>query len=862
MKVLTFGTASSGLGRHSPGGRSRPRIARLLALVAAAALASASITAAALAAPAQPQVVVAGGDWTQFRHDTNSSGYNPGENVLSVSNAAALGVAWKGAINPTGAATYRIIESSPAVANGVVYVGSRNSGELFAYPVGCGSDGAICTPLWTASTDNWWISSSPAVYNGVVYVGGAGPNGHLYAFDAAGNTNCSGTPKTCSPLWTGQTGAAITGSPAVYNGVVYVGSNDDKLYAYNAAACAAAGGSCSPIWTGPTTGAIHSSPAVAPPVAGGNPVVYIASDDGKLYAWDAVACATAGGSCVPLWTAHPTGGVLYSPVVANGVVYIADGSWYIDAYDAAGGTAHCSGSPKTCTPLWSHSSGEGVASAPAVANGVIYEMGTASHFCAFAAAVFTEVWCADYTGDIRSTSLSSPAVANGVVYVADGSGKLLVYDAAGVVGYGSSSVAPLWSYTAGAAIEDSPAVSNGVVYVGSDDGYLYAFDLTHGATYHAITPARVLDTRNGTGGLSAPFTNHVARTFTVTGGSSGVPSGATAVTGNLTVTGQTSSGYLFIGPVAANNPTSSTLNFPVGDDRANAVTVALGAGGKLSITFVAPSNGPTAHAIFDVTGYFTPDTSGATYHPLAPKRLLDTRNGTGGLPGPFTNHVARTFGVTGGSSGVPSGATAVTGNLTVTGQTSSGYLFIGPVAANNPTSSTLNFPVGDDRANAVTVALGAGGTLSITFVAPSNGPSAHAIFDVTGYFTADTSGLTYIPLSPTRILDTRNGTGMSGALSSHGARSFGATGLAGVPSYGVAVTGNLTVTAQTSSGYLYLGPAPMNDPTSSTLNFPVGDDRANAVTVGTGGTLSVTFVAPAPGPTAHAIFDVTGFFVP
>jgi hypothetical protein len=85
-----------------------------------------------------------------------------------------------------------------------------------------------------------------------------------------------------------------------------------------------------------------------------------------------------------------------------------------------------------------------------------------------------------------------------------------------------------------------------------------------------------------------------------------VPSGAIAVTGNLTVTGQTSSGYLFIGPIATNDPTSSTLNFPVGDDRANAVTVALGGGGTLSITFVAPSNGPTAHAIFDVTGYFVP----------------------------------------------------------------------------------------------------------------------------------------------------------------------------------------------------------------------------------------------------------------
>jgi hypothetical protein len=255
-----------------------------------------------------------------------------------------------------------------------------------------------------------------------------------------------------------------------------------------------------------------------------------------------------------------------------------------------------------------------------------------------------------------------------------------------------------------------------------------ATTLQAGATYHAITPTRVLDTRNGTGGLSGPFTNHAARTFTV----GGVPAGATAVTGNLTVTGQTSSGYLFIGPVAANNPTSSTINFPVGDDRADAVTVQLGSGGTLSITFVAPSNGPTVQAIFDVTGYFTPDTTGATYHAITPMRVLDTRNGTGGLDGPCTNHAARTFTV----GGVPAGAIAVTGNLTVTGQTSPGYLFIGPSASNNPTSSTLNFPVGDDRANAVTVALGAGGTLSITFVAPSNGPSAQGIFDVAGYFVA------------------------------------------------------------------------------------------------------------------------------
>ena len=395
----------------------------------------------------------------------------------------------------------------------------------------------------------------------------------------------------------------------------------------------------------------------------------------------------------------------------------------------------------------------------------------------------------------------------------------------------------------------------------ASSGGVFDFTFDSGATYYAISPTRVLDTRNGTGGLSGPFTNHAARTFQVSGGSSGVPSNARAVTGNLTVTGQTSSGYLFIGPVAANNPTSSTLNFPVGDDRANAVTVALGAGGTLSITFVAPSNGPTAHAIFDVTGYFTPDTSGATYHAIAPTRALDTRNGTGGLSGPFTNHAARTFTV----SGVPTGATAVTGNLTVTGQTSSGYLYIGPVATNNPTSSTLNFPVGDDRANAVAVQLGTGATLSITFVAPSNGPTAQAIFDVTGYFTADMSGATYVPLSPTRLLDSRNGTGgLSGPFTNHAARTFGVTGGSSVvPAGATAVTGNLTVTGQTSSGYLFIGPVVTNNPTSSTLNFPVGDDRANAVTVALSGTgtLSITFVAPSNGPSANAIFDVTGYFV-
>ncbi len=293
------------------------------------------------------------------------------------------------------------------------------------------------------------------------------------------------------------------------------------------------------------------------------------------------------------------------------------------------------------------------------------------------------------------------------------------------------------------------------------------------------------------------------------------------------------------------------------------MTVALSSSGSLSVTYAAPTLAASAQVIFDVSGYFVPNASGATYHALDPTRVLDTRNGTGGMPGAMSSHVAGTFALPAGT--VPANATAVTGNLTVTQQTSEGFLYLGPTPVNNPTSSTLNFPVADDRANAVTVALGPGQTLGVTFAAPTLGPTAQVIFDLTGYFTPDTSGAAYVPITPARILDTRNGTGgLSTPLQSHVAAGFPVGGQGGVAVDATAVTGNLTVTEQTDLGFLYLGPAAADNPTSSTLNFPVGDDRANAVTVavGSGGRLFVTYAAPVLGPTAQAIFDVTGYYVP
>jgi outer membrane protein assembly factor BamB len=74
------------------------------------------------------------------------------------------------------------------------------------------------------------VRSSPAVANGVVYVGS--DDHKLYAFDAAGSTGCSGTPKSCSPLATATTNGVVFSSPTPVGVAVYVGSDDDNIYAY------------------------------------------------------------------------------------------------------------------------------------------------------------------------------------------------------------------------------------------------------------------------------------------------------------------------------------------------------------------------------------------------------------------------------------------------------------------------------------------------------------------------------------------------------------------------------------------------------------------------------------------------------
>ena len=379
-------------------------------------------------------------------------------------------------------------------------------------------------------------------------------------------------------------------------------------------------------------------------------------------------------------------------------------------------------------------------------------------------------------------------------------------------------------------------------------------DTTPSGTYFPLAPVRVLDTRKGIG-LSGAFKSGQARSLKIAGAAGGVPAGAIAVTGNLTVTRATVAGYVRFG--SSVEGTASTINFKTNDNRANGVTLGLAADGSLSGYYYTSSKKGTVQLIFDITGYFMRDAKGATFVPVTPTRIVDTRVKKGISAALGANKVA-TFGVV-GLAGIPANAIAVTGNATVTGQTGAGYVTVAPriAAGGEPGTSTLNFPRGDNRANNVTVPL-SGGKLQVEYVGKAR-TTTHFVFDVTGYFVPGLSGATFVPLAPGRIVDSRTAQGFKGPLKTGAGAPFPVAWHASVGTIAVAVVGNLTVTSQTSGGWLAIAPGASSS--TSTLNFPVRDNRANGFVslLGPDGTLTVTF-GGRRGSTTHVVVDVLGYY--
>ena len=373
--------------------------------------------------------------------------------------------------------------------------------------------------------------------------------------------------------------------------------------------------------------------------------------------------------------------------------------------------------------------------------------------------------------------------------------------------------------------------------------------------YIPLTPARILDTRDGTGGISAPVGPGASVDVQITG-KGGVPAtGVSAVAMNVTVTQPTASGWLTLSPAGAPRPLAANLNFTPGLTMPNLVVVKLGAGGKMALSNSAGSS----HVIFDVAGWYSevPTGNDGRFQSLVPARILDTRDGTGGgvRLGPGASLDLQVA----GRGGVPSsGAAAAVLNVAVTGTTATSFLTVYPTGQSRPLAANLNFTAGDTVSNRVMAKLGAGGKLTIY----NHSGSADVVVDVNGWYTdssvAGSSGV-YNPLVPARILDTRDGTGgIAGARAANSTVDVQVTGQGGVPVSGVsAVILNVTVTQPAANGFLTLFPAGTAQPLASDLNYAGSETRPNLVVVKVGAGGKVGLYAWAG---THVVVDVAGWY--
>jgi outer membrane protein assembly factor BamB len=359
---------------------------------------------------------------------------------------------------------------------------------------------------WSRETEDA-IWASPAIADGTLYVGSY--DGHLYALST----------ETGDVLWRYRTGDRIDGSPAVADGTVYFGSHDRTVYALDAE-------TGEERWLYGTTGIVRSSPAVE------NGVVYVGShcrteecsvyydvqwpDRGYLHAIDAA-------SGTPRWRYETGDGVISTPAIRDGTVYVGSSDNTLYALDTATGETR-----------WTYDSGNAIMSSPVVADDRILFGNVGGEVFAVDADSGDRVWTFDANRSLDSALnltvviTGTPAVCDGTVYVgsmvpdetvygklyaidaddgseawsaspfaqAIGSSPVVVNDLVyfGAHGFGpSAEITPglfaldeegtrRWSHTVDGeehrGFGSSPAVVGSTLYIGSTDGQVQAFDLS------------------------------------------------------------------------------------------------------------------------------------------------------------------------------------------------------------------------------------------------------------------------------------------------------------------------------------------------------------------------------------------------
>ena len=372
-----------------------------------------------------------------------------------------------------------------------------------------------------------------------------------------------------------------------------------------------------------------------------------------------------------------------------------------------------------------------------------------------------------------------------------------------------------------------------------------------------VTPARVVDTRSSFGGVTGPVGALSTSTFTVTGGTSGVPtSGVSAVALTVTAVSPSVQSYLTVWSAGDARPAVAQMNTSAGVTLANTVISKVSATGQVSVFNYAG----TVQLVIDVTGYYTNNATtgaGGTFVALTPTRAYDSRSG--GTPlGAGASRAIQVAGL----GGVPtSGVSAVVVNLTGVGATATTVLKAWGTGT-VPGTQVVNINIGGTAGAMVQSGLDSSGHLNVYNMSGS----IDVIVDVEGYYltpAADAANY-FVPITPVRVFSTPQGintgttpiaAGGSATVPIRGAK-VGSTQVVPSDANITAVVVTLAVAAPSGAGNLGAYPSGVSRPNTSVVNYVTSDVTGTAIVkLGASGAISVYSSA-----VAGLRVDVQGYF--
>lgn len=397
------------------------------------------------------------------------------------------------------------------------------------------------------------------------------------------------------------------------------------------------------------------------------------------------------------------------------------------------------------------------------------------------------------------------------------------------------------------------------------EGYVY----TSLGSYVPLTPFRILDTRTGLCGVNICSALGAAQTLTLqlTGytdpaTSESIPASATAVVINVTAVNDPSFSLLTAYPNGTAQPLAANVNFNARTNTANLVTAVLGqsspsdANREVEITNALG----TVNVVADVEGYFAPQTASSPqgeFHPIAPTRVCDTRAGqptnpcnngfsTDNTLGPSQVMKIPVAGVGTSPNIIPGDGTAEAAvlNLAAVSGTSNTFLAVYPTDAGGscgttaPTTATINVEALTNQDNRVIVPLGpsASGAHPTSLCVFNSLGTINIVLDANGWFGSGAGGTPlgsqYQPIGPSRICDTRSGSGQPCAGSTLGPAqtiTVAVAGVNGIPTSGsahppVAIVANAAAVAGTQPTFLTVFPADVSLPNSADINVNAAEN--------------------------------------